>query len=291
MIRWILVAAIIILVLCIAECIREIFVFKVTHYNIESEKLNSLKEQKKIIFLSDLHNFRYGKNNEKLIAAIRKENPDLILIGGDMLVGAPGRDDIPAREFVKQLVPICPIYHGKGNHEQRMEAEPEKYGVVFHEYKEAITKEGVTFLENEQATVSLNDCQIRICGIDLPEGCYFKFGKAIPFSVEDAINTIGQADTNNFQILMVHNPEYAETFAAWGADLILSGHVHGGMIRIPGIGGVLSPQWKFFPKYSGGHQKIKDASLVISCGIGIHTIPLRFLNPAEVIVLHLRGKE
>ena len=101
---------------------------------------------------------------------------------------------------------------------------------------------------------------------------------------------MGKKDSTNYQILLAHNPMYAETYLEWGADLILSGHLHGGIVRIPGLGGVVSPQFRLFPKYSGEHTEKNGKSVVVSKGLGTHTIKIRFLNPAEVVVLHLSGK-
>ena len=90
-----------------------------------------------------------------------------------------------------------------------------------------------------------------------------------------------------YQILLAHNPAYVPVYKEWGADLILSGHLHGGVMRIPGIGGVIGPDFTIFPKYSGDIYREGDATIVVSKGLGVHSIPVRLFNPAELIVLEM----
>lgn len=276
--------------ICIAEWIREIVTFKVTHYEIKSKKLNGLSYDRTVVFLSDLHNNHYGKNNEKLIMAVKEQNPDIILIGGDMLVGKRRVSTKVAEELACELTKICPVYYAYGNHEQRMKIHLKKYGRAFQEYKEKLTKYGVVFLENKHAKLQWDAVSLQIHGIDIPESFYKKFCKA-SLSVDDMIQCIGRADTENYQILLAHNPVYMDAYLKWGADLVLSGHLHGGVVRIPGFGGIITPQFRMFPRYSG-ELTVKDGkSIVVSKGLGTHTIKLRFLNPAELVVLHVKGNE
>ena len=288
MTQW-LVLTIVIVLICIVEWIREISTFKITHYNIDSDKLNQLKKEQKIVFLTDLHNNSYGKNNEKLIQAIRSQKPDLILIGGDMLIGKTGVSTQVAEDFIKNISEICPIYYANGNHEQRMKVYFEEYGLKYQEYKSRIQKMGVCFLENEQIDIHFDDCDVQITGLEVPKEGYKKFKKTY-ISIEQIEACIPKADTSKFQILLAHHPSYADTYLKWGADLVLCGHLHGGVVRIPGIGGVITPQYCLFPKYSGELTRLDDKFIVVSKGLGTHTIKMRFLNPAEVVVLHLRGK-
>ena len=117
----ILVAAVL---LVFAEMYRELHIFRVTRYRVASPKLAG---EKTWVFLSDLHNQVYGVNNCRLIDAVKKESPDLILIGGDMLVGKNGHSYEPALACVKELVKIAPVYYANGNHEERMKLKPQKY--------------------------------------------------------------------------------------------------------------------------------------------------------------------
>lgn len=287
MTAWAYGIGIAIIVLCIVEWIREVVTFKVTHYSITSPKLDGLAKEQKIIFLSDLHNNRYGKNNDRLLKAIEEERPDIILVGGDMLVGVAGLSTEVAERFVSALTKIAPVFYANGNHEQRMKEYTETFWDAYDNYKKALLDADVVFLENSFVDMRWDNCDVRITGLEIPPECYAKF-KPTCLKLEQVEERIGQAKKEALQILLAHNPKYMETYKAWGADVILSGHYHGGMVRIPGLGGVLTPHWKIFPKYSGEYTKEGEQSIIVSRGIGMHTIKLRFLNPAEVIVLEFR---
>ncbi|MFR8545685.1 MAG: metallophosphoesterase, partial [[Clostridium] scindens] len=109
-----------------------------------------------------------------------------------------------------------------------------------------------------------------------------------PMEEEEIESRVGTADSS-YQILLAHNPAYVAAYRKWGADLILSGHLHGGIVRIPGIGGVIAPDFTLFPKYSGDIYREEDATVVVSKGLGAHSVPIRLLNPAEMVVLVLNG--
>lgn len=101
---------------------------------------------------------------------------------------------------------------------------------------------------------------------------------------------IGKADKTEYNILLAHNPVFTPTYLGWGADLSISGHLHGGIVRIPYLGGVITPQMKLFPKYSGELTREGESAVVVSKGLGTHTIKVRFMNPAELVVIHLSKK-
>ena len=128
----ILVAAVL---LVFSEMYRELHTFCVTRYQVASPKLAGKKTW---VFLSDLHNQVYGVNNCRLIDAVKKESPDLILIGGDMLVGKNGHSYEPALACVKELVKIAPVYYANGNHEERMKLKPQKYDQSYALYREKL---------------------------------------------------------------------------------------------------------------------------------------------------------
>ncbi len=277
----ILVAAVL---LVFAEMYRELHTFRVTRYRVASPKLTG---EKTWVFLSDLHNQVYGENNCKLIDAVKNESPDLILIGGDMLVGKNGHSYEPALACVKELVKIAPVYYANGNHEERMKLKPEKYDQSYALYREKLLEFGVHLLENE-STVLSDDSKVRLTGLEIPLECYTHLkrrempGGAIK-------ERIGNRDPEAFQVLLAHNPSYMKEYLAWGADLILSGHLHGGMVRIPGIGGVIGPDFVLFPKYSGEMRRVGDQTVIVSKGLGTHTIHIRLFNPAEIVVLSLNN--
>ena len=273
-----------------AESIREQWDFKVTHYSVHTKKIQGGAKAPKIIFLSDLHSHEYGKKNERLLHAIAKETPDLILIGGDMLVGKPGRLPETALHFVSELPKIAPVFYANGNHEQRVKENTEKYGSIFSVYRKKLREAGVHFLENESVIKELNGISLKITGVELPMETYKKF-RHYPVVAEDVtkkVGTVGEEEL--FQILLAHNPAYYPAYKKWGADLVLSGHLHGGIVRIPGWRGVITPQVCLFPKYSGEMTQEDGKSIIVSRGLGTHTINFRLFNVPEVIVLEIFGE-
>ena len=104
-------------------------------------------------------------------------------------------------------------------------------------------------------------------------------------------NLLGKVNPEEYTIMMAHNPEYGEEYFEYGADLFLSGHLHGGIIRLPYIGGVASPSFRLFPVFSGGLYACRDQYGYVSCGLGTHTVPVRLNNPGEVTCITVSGKK
>lgn len=289
MLRNLLIIFIIAAIIILLEVWRELHRFVVTEYRIESAKLGADMKEKRIVFLSDLHNHKYGENNCELVGKIREAKPDLILVTGDMLVGKPGHSSAVAAAFMAQLPEIAPVYYANGNHEQRMRENPEKYGEEYWIYKKKLDEAGIIFLENDVCHAVWDGKKVSIYGLEIPIACYFRT-RRYRLKGADVTERLGEPDAEAYNILLAHHPEFAALYKKWGADLILSGHLHGGVARIPGIGGVISPQAGLFPRYSGECRCEGNTNIVVSKGLGTHTINLRFWNPAEMIVLYINGK-
>lgn len=277
------------IVYCLIEMIRELRDFRVTKYRICSQKLNGIKREKKIIFLSDLHNRMYGEENERLLESIRNQHPDLILIGGDMLVRKDGNFYDKTVHFLAKLPGICPVYCANGNHEQKLKELPDKYEQSYEEYKKALTASGIHMLENASETVKLDEVPVKLSGLEIPLGAYARFGKK-ELSLKEITDRIGEHG-DDYQILLAHHPGYMKEYLAYGADLILGGHYHGCVVQLPWIGGVISTNFTLFPKYSGGIYQEGEQTAVVSRGLGTHSVPLRLWNWPELIVLELSGNE
>lgn len=267
------------------EIARELCVFHVTHYPVTSPKLSGLKASKKIVFLSDLHNYCYRKDNEPLFRAVAKEKPDLILIGGDMLLRKDPFSYTHTVRFLSRLPAVCPVYYANGNHEQKMKEYPRKYRRSFQVYKSRLEKAGIHFLENESAILSWEGVKIRITGLEIPLRGYERRARR-RIGKKDIEAKIGGAG-DGYEILLAHHPAHIRAYRDWGADLILSGHYHGGVARLPGIGGVVAPDFTFFPEFSGGCYRLGDTAAVVSKGLGVHSVPIRLFNPAEIVAVEL----
>lgn len=257
--------------------------FVVRTYRFQSDKL---KKNCRIVFLSDLHNKKYGADNEKLLQAIGELAPDLILIGGDMLQAKPGAPFESAANFISRCGKNYPVYYALGNHEYRARIYPEVYGTMYQDYRENFRDGSIRFLDNE--SMLLPDFGIRLTGLTIDREYYkrFKKKKMREGYLEE---TIGRADPSSYQILLAHNPEYYPDYAKWGPDLVLAGHVHGGVVRIPGFKGFISPSLLPFPHYDGGLFEEHGNRMIISRGLGMHTIPVRVFNPGELVVVELKA--
>lgn len=256
--------------------------FVIKTYTFQSGKL---KKNCRIVFLSDLHNKEYGAGNERLLQAIEELSPDLVLVGGDMLTAKPGASFEKAVALLLQCGGKYPVYYALGNHEYRVRIYPENYDTMYQDYMEKFAGSDVRFLDNESC--SLPEYGIRLTGLTLAKAYYKRFGKR-KLGEGYLQETIGRADSFSFQIVLAHNPEFFPDYAAWKPDLVLSGHIHGGVARIPGLKGLISPSMLPFPRYDGGLFEEYGSRMVISRGLGMHTIPVRLFNPAELVVIELQ---
>lgn len=257
------------------------------HYAIENRKLNGFPGMT-IAFLTDLHNCLHGVGNEELLQQIYLSSPDFILCAGDMLVGKAECDCSVPLELFRRLAVDYPVYYANGNHEARLRLYPEEYGAMYEEYMDALHAMGVVVLNNR--SISLQDRPVRLYGLDMDRFYYKRFRKT-PMESGYLHTVLGSPEKDSYNILLAHNPLYDPEYASWGADLVLSGHIHGGLIRLPGLGGVVSPQVRFFPKYSGGMYHLNHTELVVSRGLGIHSIPIRINNSPELSVIHIQGEQ
>lgn len=254
--------------------------FVTVFYRVRSAKL---RQKCRIVMLSDLHNKEYGTDNSRLLQAIRAQKPDIILIAGDMLTSNEEKTEyrVPLT-LLSQLTPDYPVYYGMGNHEYRVKVYREAYGDMYDRYMDELRKIGVHTLENER--VYLPKYNIEICGLEM-ERCYYKRFRRTPMDYQYPELLLGKSRKDCMEILIAHNPDYFKQYASWGADLTFSGHVHGGVMRLPLLGGVISPSVHLFPKYDGGMFREQDATMILGRGLGMHTIPIRVFNPGELVVV------
>lgn len=249
--------------------------------------LPRLKRECKLVLISDVHNKVYGEKNVPLIKAVKKINPDFIILAGDLVTSRAGEDMTPGLELARELSKDFKIYYGLGNHESKIKERRDKFGDGFAFLKESLTDKNIVLLENEGA--ELPEYNIRITGLELSLEyfAHFKLRKMEEGYLE---GTLGKADTSKCNLLIAHNPDYFSEYAKWGADLVLSGHVHGGIMRLPVLGGVIAPSYRLFPKYDGGVFKEKNSVMLLGRGMGAHTIPFRFFNPAQLYAVTLKTK-
>lgn len=234
------------------------------------------------VVLADLHDKQFGRDNERLLEAIREQKPDMILIAGDIVTAGKGMKLEKAISVLKKLAAEYPIYYANGNHEHRMKLYPKVYGDMAKQYEKALQEIGIDRLVNSH--VELGEYGVSIYGSEIDRKFYKRF-RITEMEETYLEGLLGVKETGKYGILLAHNPDYLPHYARWGADLVLSGHVHGGMVRIPGWRGVVSPAVRLFPRYDGGMFREGKCTMILSRGLGMHTIPIRLFNPGELIVL------
>ena len=252
-------------------------------YQLQSNFSTSLR----IAQLTDLHNSEFGEGNSRLSDAVRDQSPDLILLTGDLLNSDEQRTDI-ATNLIAQLCEIAPVYFSNGNHEIEYE---ERYGVDIDElYREA----GAVVLEKEYQDITVKNQKIRLGGIYgycLP-GKYLETGEANPEETEflEAFQ-----DTDLPKILMCHMPVcwmINGSLDDWDVDYVFAGHVHGGEVNLPFVGGLYGPDLGWFPGKLEGLYSSENGenTLILSRGLGTNEIIPRFNNIPEVMVVDIQGK-
>lgn len=250
----------------------------VSHYEIKSDKLNQKYNNYKIMLLTDLHN---RDITEKLVKIVNEENPNIIVMSGDMInEKVDGFDNFfNLCEELKDKT----VYYVFGNHEENMS--DEKQNEFIEKIKE---KTNVILLNNDK--VELDD-SFTIYGFSHQVKYYLASTKE-KIDLNYIEERIGKIDTNKFNLLISHDPLLYNLYSEYGFDMVLSGHLHGGIINIPFVGGLLSPDFTFFPKYYKGVNKIWNTNLVISRGLGYgYMIPIRVFNRGEVVIINLMKNE
>lgn len=239
--------------------------FTVTKYSVRSEK--APQKGLKIVHLSDLHAKRFGKNNQKLIAAVAAQHPDFIAFTGDIIHLYRKPDEQVALSLIAGLVRIAPVYYVSGNHEMRYR----NYRAFSRQLKEA----GAVVLENR--TVETDG--IVIAGL----GCAHLKNSTV-FRITP--------QTDKFKLLLAHEPHLIARYARAGYDLVLCGHAHGGQWRIPFTGqGFYAPGQGLFPQLTSGEHMCGGTRMIISRGLGNSECPLRLFNRPEVVVIQIEGNQ
>lgn len=263
---------------------REMSVPNKSYYSIDSQLLPKSFDSFKIVHLSDLHNKVFGKDNAPLLKLITEEKPDIIVMTGDMISHkAPNTEQFLI--LVQNMKKLCPVYYVNGNHELS-DIDSEEFKCV----AEKMAEYGAVCLDNTSVEIHRGSEHIKLCGLcytaEYYRGVreYKRNWKA--FMLTDMIDYMGVKQPDEYTILLAHNPLDFDVHAEWGADLSFGGHVHGGLIRLPIVKGVFSPERRFFPKYKEGVYQVGSSYLVASRGLG----KIRINNPPEVVVVTLNKK-
>lgn len=284
------------IILLIWSAIEQKFL-TVTSYTVCSDRLGKEMDAPCFVVLADLHDMTFGRNNSRLAERIDKLSPDFIIVAGDLidknLRCYPGN----TYKLLEKLAVRYKIYYAYGNHEQRLEQYasdgwPESKKKLYEAwtiFKDRLKAMNVEFLDNSSSFYIKNNTKICISGVSIDKE-YFQKSR-IPVMKKGYITSLlGNTNNDYFQLLIAHNPVYFHEYVSWGADLTVSGHLHGGMIRLPLLGGVVSPQVKFFPKYYSGYFTENGQAMIVSRGLGTHSNMPRLFNAPEIVYIKLEAK-
>ena len=249
----------------------------ITDYQVSSDRIPESFDGFRIVQISDLHNARFGKENEKLLERLSHAEPDVIVLTGDLVDSRRTDLDI-ALSFAARAVQIAPVYYVPGNHEARI---PE-----YEQLKSDLTEARVTVLENQKVRLDRDGMYITLMGI--PDPSFYTdylLGDSRAVAAQ-AIKNL-QNKTDGYTVLLSHRPELFDIYVAEEVDLVFSGHAHGGQFRIPFIGGLVAPNQGFFPKYDAGQFQRENTTMIVSRGVGNSILPVRINNPPELVVVEL----
>lgn len=250
-----------------------------TYYTYKAEQLGADLEGYRIVQISDLHNAKFGKNNQKLVDRIRECEPDMIVLTGD-LVDSNHTNVDRAVQFVDEIVKICPVYYVTGNHEYWLEKSE------YDELMDGLIGAGVVILDDQVVEISRGDAKFRLVGLDdksLADG-------TLGTLLNNAQNVAHEdSEKNEFTVVLAHEPQYLARYAGTGVDLVLSGHAHGGQFRLPFVGGIVAPDQGFLPEYTAGEYYMNGTEMIVSRGLGNSVIPVRLFNYPEIVCVELVG--
>lgn len=255
------------------------------NYDIYSRRIKT--KEVRLHFLSDLHGLSFGMDQSFLLKVMKKRKPDLVLIGGDMMVGNCQQSWLNLEKLLEKLNQEFPVYYAMGNHEQKISRPWEAEISSQADELFAAIRENTIFLDNRSSVFECGENRLRITGLSLEKQYYRKpFPKKL--TRNHICELVGAADTlDEYQILLAHNPYHADAYFRWGGDLVLSGHYHGGVVRFNENRGLISTHFHPFPKYCCGHFQSQDSHLIVSPGMGEHSVKVRVHNPRELIEIRL----
>lgn len=247
---------------------------QVSRYELESEKLPESFNGFKIVQLSDLHGAQFGSDGTALAEKVRELEPDMIALTGDFVTDEGDLEAV--RMLVTELTDICPVYFVSGNHE---------FGSgLAQEVRQIMTDAGVKYLSNEFVSIDRGGDRIILGGVEDP------LAYADMIDPPELARRMNEEDPAAFKVLLGHRNYWMTEYPELPVDLILSGHAHGGLVRIPGVGGVIGTDRSLFPDYDAGEYNNGAYALIVSRGLG-NSVPVpRLLNRPEIVVVTLRTK-
>ncbi len=249
---------------------------QVTHTQVELPALPEGFDGLRIVQLSDLHGHEYGEGSGELLRLVAEQEPELIVVTGDLIDQKDQLRMVPA--LARGLAGIAPTYYVTGNHEWALGTAAVK------ELKGVLDQCGAVPLSNRYEVLERGGSRLVLAGVDDPNGY------ADQTTPEELSAQIGDAEPGLFTLLLAHRNDHFEQYAQAGYDLVMAGHGHGGIVRLPVVGGLLGTDRRFFPPWTSGSYTLGESAMFVSRGLGNNTTPFkgfRLFNRPELAVVTL----
>lgn len=246
---------------------------EISRYEVESAKLAESFDGFRIVQLSDLHGAEFGDDGMGLVEKVRELEPDIIALTGDFITD---ENDLAAvKKLAERITKLCPVYFVSGNHE---------FGSGFAvELRNILEDAGVKYLSNEYLTISRGEDSILLGGVEDPNAY------ADMLTPEELAQKMNEAAPAAFKILLGHRNYWMTEYPELPVDLILSGHAHGGLVRIPGVGGLIGTDRHLFPDFVEGKFNNGNYTMIVSRGLG-NSVPIpRIFNRPEIVCVTLKA--
>ena len=244
---------------------------EISRYEVKSQKLPESFDGFKIVQLSDLHGAEFGEDGMELVEKVKELEPDMIALTGDFVTD---EGDLAAVEkLAARLVKLCPVYFVSGNHEFGS-------GLAI-EVRNILERAGVKYLSNEYLTISRGEDEILLGGVEDP------LAYADRLSPDELAQKMNDAAPDAFKILLGHRNYWMTEYPELPVDLIFCGHAHGGLIRIPGVGGLIGTDRRLFPDFDAGEYNNGRYTLIVSRGLGNSVSIPRIFNRPEIVCVEL----
>lgn len=244
---------------------------EISRYEVKSQKLPESFDGFKIVQLSDLHGAEFGEDGMELVEKVKELEPDIIALTGDFVTD---EGDLAAvKKLAGRLTELCPVYFVSGNHE---------FGSgLAVKVRNILERAGVKYLSNEYLTISRGEDEILLGGVEDP------LAYADMLSPDELAQKMNDAAPDAFKILLGHRNYWMTEYPELPVDLIFCGHAHGGLIRIPGVGGLIGTDRRLFPDFDAGEYNNGRYTLIVSRGLG-NSVPIpRVFNRPEIVCVEL----
>lgn len=244
---------------------------EISRYEVASQKLPESFDGFKIVQLSDLHGAEFGEDGMGLVEKVKELEPDIIALTGDFVTD---EGDLAAvKKLAGRLTELCPVYFVSGNHE---------FGSgLAVKVRNILERAGVKYLSNEYLTINRGDDEILLGGVEDP------LAYADMLSPDELAQKMNDAAPDAFKILLGHRNYWMTEYPELPVDLIFCGHAHGGLIRIPGVGGLIGTDRRLFPDFDAGEYNNGRYTLIVSRGLG-NSVPIpRIFNRPEIVCVEL----